>query len=61
VKKGDNDRKEREGKRRKERHTAHKSLRGSRIYKTIDPSPNGISELDPLNVVIEFGGNMKVS
>ena len=42
-------------------HTAHKSPRGSRRYKTIDPSPNGISELDPLNVVIEFGGNMKVS
>jgi hypothetical protein len=42
-------------------HTAHKSPRGSRRYKTIDPSPNAISELDPLNVVIEFGGNMKVS
>ena len=53
-------REERKGE--KERgHTAHKSPRGSRRYKTIDPSPNGISELDPLNVVIEFGGNMKVS
>jgi hypothetical protein len=42
-------------------HTAHKYPRGNRRYKTIDPSPNGISELDPLNVVIEFEGNMKVS